>query len=102
MAIIVDHEKCNGCGICEELCPGDLMVVDPRTKKACIRSDPDCWNCMVCVKHCPIGALMLKLPYQIALYKATLEPKLGEDEIVWTLTDVDGKQEKYEIRRRTV
>lgn len=102
MAIIVDRKKCNGCGICMELCPGDLMVVEPKTKKAYIRDDDDCWNCMVCVKHCPLDALTLKLPYPIALYKATLDPKMEDDKITWVLTDVTGKKEKFEIKRKTV
>lgn len=102
MAIIVDPKRCNGCGICQELCPGDLMVVNAKTKKAYIRDNSDCWNCMVCVKHCPEGAITIRLPYPIALYKATLESRLEEDKIIWTLTDASGGRERYEIKRKTM
>ena len=100
MAVIIDREKCNGCGVCMELCPGDLFILDSK-RKAEIRSNPDCWNCMVCIKHCPVRAISLKLPYQIALYGAKLEPEMRADKIIWTLTDVDGKEKKFELRRKT-
>lgn len=100
MTVIVDRGKCDGCGICVELCPGDLMAIDPQTRKAYIRSDSDCWDCMVCVKHCPTGALVTRLPYQIALHKATLVPKMTEDRITWTLIGLDGKQERFEMKRK--
>lgn len=102
MAVLIDEKKCTSCGICVELCPGDLLALNPKTRKAFIWDDSDCWNCLVCVKHCPVGAIILKLPKSIARYGATLMPEIKKDKIVWDLTDADGKQEKFEIMRKTV
>lgn len=78
------------------------MALDPKTKKAFIWDNSDCWNCLVCVKHCPVNAVTLKLPKSIARYDATLMPEMKRDKIVWTLIDPDGKVEKFEITRKTV
>jgi adenylylsulfate reductase subunit B len=102
VAIIIDDKKCDGCGLCAELCPGNLIALNPKTKKAFIWDNSDCWNCLVCVKHCQTNAITLKLPKSIARHDATLMPKMEEDKIVWILTDPDGKVEKFEIPRKTV
>lgn len=101
MAIIIDEKKCNSCGLCVKLCPGDLEALNPKTKKAFIWDNSDCWNCLVCVKHCPVQAISLKLPKSIARHDATLMPEMKKDKIVWTLTNPDGKVEKFEILRKT-
>jgi adenylylsulfate reductase subunit B len=102
MAIVIDEKTCNSCGLCVELCPGDLLALDPKTKKAFIWDNSDCWNCLVCVKHCPVRAITLKLPKSIARYDASLIPEIKKDEIVWTLINADGKMEKFKIPRKTV
>ncbi len=102
MPVVIDEKMCNSCGICVKLCPGDLLALHPRTKKAFVWDNRDCWNCWVCVKHCPVRAITLKLPKAIARYDATLMPDMGKDKITWTLTDADGKVEKFEIQRKTV
>lgn len=53
---------------------------------------------MVCVKLCPCNAIVTKLPYQLALYKATLVPKVYEDKIKWVCTDINGNKEEFEIK----
>jgi Fe-S-cluster-containing hydrogenase component 2 len=54
-AIVVDEEKCVGCGLCVQSCPYGAITVDPITKRALkcdlCNGDPEC------VKHCPGGAL---------------------------------------------
>jgi adenylylsulfate reductase subunit B len=103
MSVTVDLKKCNGCNnketpLCVKNCPGDLMAIDSKTKKAYICTSEDCWDCMVCVKLCPCSAIVTKLPYQLALYKATLVPKVYEDKIKWVCTDINGNKEEFEIK----
>lgn len=81
--------------MCVEHCPGDLMAFDETEKKAYIREQKDCWDCMVCVKVCPCAALEVRLPYSLADYKASLQPKVFKDHIVWTLKDIDGNVERF-------
>jgi len=105
VSVEVDLRRCNGCRHlpeprCVKLCPGDLMVVDKGAGKARIREPRDCWGCMACVKACPMRALEPKLPYVLALYGASLKPRVRQDRIIWTLKDMAGREEVYEIRRR--
>ncbi len=102
MSVIADKAKCNGCkGLdeprCVKVCPGDLMTI-AEDGKSRIRCAADCWDCMACVKACPRGALETRLPYQVALYKASLRPKVKSDRIEWTLVDIDGKKEEFVIK----
>ncbi len=97
MAILIDEKKCTGCGACV-ICPGDLMAVNSGTHKAYIKEQRDCWDCMACVKECPVEALLMKLPYQLANYKTSLEPEVSSDHIKWTLTDIDGNKEEFVVK----
>lgn len=106
MAVKIDFEKCTGCAHrsepkCVEVCPGDLMAPDESNGKVFQRSRGDCWDCMACVKVCPYEALEVRLPYEIADYKASLMPRVKRDSIVWTVEDIDGNQEQFVLRTKT-
>ena len=53
--IVVDADKCNGCGWCIGACPFGAIAFNPETKTAMIcdlcGGDPEC------VKYCPFDAL---------------------------------------------
>lgn len=103
MSVKFDYEACNSCKgqdepYCTKLCPGDLLAINRENEKPYIRSERDCWDCMVCVKVCPFDAIETKLPYQLASYKATLKPKVSKDKIVWCLKDTKGKEEIFELK----
>lgn len=105
MGIFIDMNKCNGCKgleepLCVKVCPGDLLSIDPSTQKARICAERDCWDDMACVKICPRDAISTVLPYSLACYKATLRPKLTRGQIQWTLTDLDGKEQTFVIKRK--
>lgn len=104
MSVIVDENKCDGCKNldsprCVENCPGDLMAIG-KSGKSYIREGQDCWDCMVCVKMCPKSAIVTKLPYQLALYKSTLQPKVYGDKIKWALTDLAGDKEEFIVKTK--
>jgi len=92
------NTKCNGCGACEEICPGDLMEVVHG--KASCRASRDCWDCMSCVKACPRQALEIRLPYQLGYYPATLVPEVRAKEIIWTCKDINGNAETFRVKTR--
>lgn len=103
MSIKIDYELCTGCGKqgeppCIKYCPGDLIAIDPEKGKPYIRSERDCWDCMVCVKACPFNAIETRLPYQLASYKASLKPQVYQGKIVWQLKDASGKEEVFELK----
>ncbi|HBY57333.1 MAG TPA: electron transfer flavoprotein subunit alpha [Candidatus Atribacteria bacterium] len=54
--MIVDKNKCNGCGRCVKLCPfNQIKIVDDL---AII--DAGCTMCGVCQESCPAGAILIK------------------------------------------
>ena len=93
MPPIVNLKKCTGCqgreeSYCENICPGDLMAVNPETGKAYCRSAKECW------------ALETKIPYQIGYYKATLRPIMGKNTVTWKSKDIYGNESTYKTKNR--
>ena len=98
MGIKFDHNKCNGCGGCVAVCPGDLLALD-EAAKSYSRNQDDCWDCMACVKACTQGALETELPFSLADYGASLKPRLDEHSITWVCTYPDGRREEFILAR---
>jgi adenylylsulfate reductase subunit B len=51
----IDQKVCVGCGVCEMICPGDVIIMD-GTGKARIKYPQDCWTCFSCEMACPVRA----------------------------------------------
>ena len=55
--ISIDHEKCNGCGLCLPNCPeGALQLIDGKAR---LVSDLFCDGLGACIGHCPEGAIQI-------------------------------------------
>ncbi len=54
MAVIVDQEKCTGCGTCEEVCPVEAIKAD--SDKAVVDQET-CVDCGTCIDECPEKAI---------------------------------------------
>ena len=56
--IIIDQNKCNGCGQCMPNCPeGAIQIID---NKARLVSDLFCDGLGACIGHCPEGAITIE------------------------------------------
>lgn len=56
--IVVDEEKCNGCGACIPNCPeGALQVIDGKVR---LVSDLYCDGLGACIGYCPEGAITVE------------------------------------------
>jgi len=53
----IDAELCNGCGICVQICPMDVIRMDDE--KAVIRYPEDCMLCEFCALDCPVQAITI-------------------------------------------
>jgi NAD-dependent dihydropyrimidine dehydrogenase PreA subunit len=78
-SVIVNAEKCNGCGKCITLCHYDAMnIVEIEGKKKVTYNKDLCMGCGVCVTMCPQEALLL-----------VVDPDKG------IIFDMDSMVEKY-------
>ena len=57
MAIIVDEEKCTGCGSCVEACPSEAITIENDKAKIDLE---ECVECESCLDECPEGAISLE------------------------------------------
>jgi NAD-dependent dihydropyrimidine dehydrogenase PreA subunit len=56
--IVIDEEKCNGCGLCVPGCrEGALQIIDGKAR---LISDLFCDGLGACIGHCPEGALTIE------------------------------------------
>lgn len=55
VTILVDYDKCNGNGVCVEICP--TSVYELRDGKTVAFAIDECIECCACVENCPTGAI---------------------------------------------
>ncbi len=62
MPPVINLDKCTGCGICEAVCPGDLIYTDEQTGQVGVRYPDECWYCGSCRADCPADAVTYEFP----------------------------------------
>ncbi len=85
-AVEIDHEKCIGCGLCAEICPGCSLMLDEN--KHPVSKDPEqlnCAACGACAGICPEEAIVISQKLELTGMFKTLRrgplsrPRLFED-----------------------
>ena len=57
MSTFVYMTRCDGCGMCVDICPSDIMHIDPKLRRAVNIEPHMCWECYSCVKACDQNAI---------------------------------------------
>jgi NAD-dependent dihydropyrimidine dehydrogenase PreA subunit len=61
MKVIIDQEKCTGCGDCHEVCPAEPNVFEVEEDVKAKVAHPDaCTDCGACEDECPEEAIELE------------------------------------------
>ncbi|MFH0922224.1 MAG: mercury methylation ferredoxin HgcB [Fibrobacterota bacterium] len=56
--LVLDSEKCTGCGMCEKVCPHAVFRIESR--KAVLMDRDACMECGACARNCPESALSVR------------------------------------------
>lgn len=55
--LLLDEEKCIGCGNCQQVCPHRIFMVNNH--KATVVDKNACMECGACAKNCPVDAIFV-------------------------------------------
>ena len=58
--IIVNKDKCTGCGSCVTICGGDVFEI--RENKAVLANVEGCLECGNCEIVCPVNTITVSIP----------------------------------------
>lgn len=74
----VDVEKCIACGICQRVCPSDVIEIEvwkitedgkeKRKPRSFTLNLGRCMVCGLCAEHCPTGAIRMTQEYELSAY----------------------------------
>ena len=57
--IVIDEDKCIGCGICIDFCNVDAIAVNEESGVVEVIALEDCIECHSCQQNCPERAIMV-------------------------------------------
>lgn len=103
MPTYTDMTRCDGCGECVDICPSDIMHIDPVYRRSYNIEPNFCWECYSCVKACPQNAIDVRgyadfapLGHKVRVLR---EPEKGL--ISWKIRYRDGRLKEFTFPIRT-
>ena len=89
--IIVDEDKCTGCGFCARACPGNALEVIDKKARMVTHELPQCISCGDCMAICPEGAVEVAQPTVLTGYYKTINKGELAPPRLFTSDDVEGE-----------
>ena len=97
MPTFVYMTRCDGCGHCVDICPSDIMHIDPTYRRA-VNIEPNmCWECYSCVKACPMNAIDCRGYADFAPLGHSVRVLREEEKgtISWKIKFRDGREKNF-------
>ena len=97
MPTFVYMTRCDGCGHCVDICPSDIMHIDPTYRRA-VNIEPNmCWECYSCVKACPMNAIDCRGYADFAPLGHSVRVLREEEKgtISWRIKFRDGREKNF-------
>jgi len=103
MPTFVYMTNCDGCGECVDICPSDIMHIDPTYRRAYNIEPNFCWECYSCVKACPQNAIDVRGYSDFAPLGHSVRVLREEEKsiISWKLKFRDGREKNFVSPIRT-
>ena len=99
MSILIDKNKCVGCGKCSLVCPGSLIKLD-KNRRAYIKYPKDCWGCTSCIKECKAYAINFFLGADIGGMGSCVHTEEDGDILKWVIEAPTGDISVINIDRK--
>ncbi|MHB8392372.1 MAG: adenylyl-sulfate reductase subunit beta [Acidobacteriaceae bacterium] len=98
-----DMTRCDGCGDCVDICPSDIMHIDPVNRRSYNIEPNFCWECYACVKACPQHAIDVRGYADFAPlgHKVRVLREAKKGLIFWKVTFRDGRVKEFTFPIRT-
>ena len=95
--------RCDGCGECVDICPSDIMHIDPVYRRSYNIEPNFCWECYSCVKACPQHAVDVRGYADFAPLGHSVRVLREEDKgtISWKIRYRDGRVKEFRFPIRT-
>jgi adenylylsulfate reductase, subunit B len=103
MPTFVYMTSCDGCGECVDICPSDIMHIDPTHRRAYNIEPNFCWECYSCVKACPQNAIDVRGYADFAPLGHSVRVRREEEKftISWKVKFRDGREKDFVSPIRT-
>ncbi len=103
MPTFVYMTRCDGCGQCVDICPSDIMHIDPVTRRAYNIEPNFCWECYSCVKACPQNAIDVRGYAEFAPMGHSVRVLREEEKAIisWKVKFRDGREKNFVSPIRT-
>jgi adenylylsulfate reductase subunit B len=103
MPTYTDMTRCDGCGECVDICPSDIMHIDPVYRRSYNIEPNFCWECYSCVKACPQHAIDVRgfADFAPLGHSVRVLREEASGTISWKIRYRDGREKLFSFPIRT-